>query len=63
MAKNGSASDATVEPIVNQLVDALNTANSEISFLSPARVKRQEANLNKIAEMLAGIITVRFSPP
>ena len=57
IARNGSASDEAVGPLVDHLIAALSTANAEISSLSPSLVKSQVTNVNETAEMLASIIT------
>lgn len=56
LATNGSASDASVTPLINELVGALNTANGQLTLGS--LVKRDNA---EIAGTIAGIIKVWHS--
>ena len=56
LAKNGSASDATVTPLINELVSALSSANSALPRGGTLGLtKRDNA---AIARTIAGIIRV-----
>lgn len=55
LATNGSASDATVTPLINELVSAITTANTGLTLGSLGLEKRDN---EAIAILLAGILKV-----
>ena len=55
LATNGSASDATVTPLINELVSAISSANGELTLGSLGLVKRDD---EAIAVLVAGILKV-----
>ncbi|KAF9262823.1 hypothetical protein L218DRAFT_866859 [Marasmius fiardii PR-910] len=56
LATNGSASDDTVTPLINELTSALDQATSSLSTLSPSSSRKRQSN-DDIANLVAGIIT------
>lgn len=55
---NGSASEATVGPLLTNIVDALKTAKSDLSSVSTSGDLLKRQSLTDIANLLSAIITV-----
>lgn len=62
LASNGSASDATVTPLIEELVSSFNTANTELTLGSFGLVKRSDEAI-AVASVIAGIVEVYLFAP
>ncbi|KAF7296341.1 hypothetical protein HMN09_01104200 [Mycena chlorophos] len=54
LSKGGNATDANLAPLIENVVDALNTASSSMSGLSSSRKRQSDSD---IASLVAGIVT------
>ena len=59
MAASGNASDTTVSPLIDQLIDALNTANSSLASLDTFSILAKRQDDNEITSLVATIVEVR----
>ncbi|KAJ4469046.1 hypothetical protein C8J55DRAFT_479989 [Lentinula edodes] len=57
VGQSGIASDATVTPLINELITALNTATSSLASLQTSSRKARRQSDDDIANLVAGIIT------
>ncbi|KAJ4475662.1 hypothetical protein J3R30DRAFT_579589 [Lentinula aciculospora] len=57
IGQSGNASDATVTPLIDGLVTALNTASSSLASLQTSSRKARRQSDDDIANLVAGILT------
>jgi hypothetical protein len=58
LVSSGTATDATVTPLINELTDAFDTATASLATLSPVELRKRQSD-DDIANLVAGILTVR----
>lgn len=56
LVETKTANQANVEPLIQQITSALNTAHSELAALDPASVRKRQSD-DEVAQLVAGIIT------
>ncbi|KAK7000314.1 Sc15 protein [Favolaschia claudopus] len=56
LVSGGTASDATVTPLINELTSALDTASASLGGLSPVSSRKRQSD-DDIANLVAGILT------
>ncbi|KAJ7819298.1 hypothetical protein B0H13DRAFT_2378472 [Mycena leptocephala] len=58
LVSSGTATDATVTPLINELTAAFDTATASLATLSPVELRKRQSD-DDIANLVAGILTVR----
>ncbi|KAK7049163.1 Sc15 protein [Favolaschia claudopus] len=56
LVTGGTASDATVTPLINELTSALDTASASLGGLSPVSSRKRQSD-DDIANLVAGLLT------
>ncbi|KAJ7912901.1 hypothetical protein B0H13DRAFT_2472452 [Mycena leptocephala] len=56
LVSSGTATDATVTPLINELTAAFDTATASLATLSPVELRKRQSD-DDIANLVAGILT------
>jgi hypothetical protein len=61
LTASGTANQANVEPLVKEVIAALDAAKSELDAIDPTALRKRQSD-DEVASLVAEIVTVRQHP-